>query len=89
MIRLFWKSVFEVLTVSLIHSPSPDPVETVNVLLSLRLRELTVVSTERLTVLFESEPSLLVLPAALENLPYATEITPLVVLSAVGVKVAV
>ena len=48
-----------------------------------------VVSTERVTVLFKSEPSLLELPAASENLLDATEITPFVVLSAVGVKVAV
>jgi hypothetical protein len=41
------------------------------------------------TVLFESDPSLLVIPIALENLDDATEITPFVVLSAVGVKVAV
>ena len=47
------------------------------------------VSIESVTVLFESEPSLLELPAASENLVDATEITPLVVLSAVGVKVAV
>ena len=47
------------------------------------------VSTVRGTVLFESDPSLLVLPAASENLLDATEITPFVVLSAVGVKVAV
>ena len=46
------------------------------------------VSTERLTELLLSEPSLLVLPAESENLPVATEMTPLVVLSAVGVNVA-
>lgn len=45
------------------------------------------VSTERLTELLLSEPSLLVLPAASENLELATETTALVVLSAVGVKV--
>ena len=47
------------------------------------------VSIVSVTVLFESEPSLLELPAASENLVDATEITPFVVLSAVGVKVAV
>ena len=47
-----------------------------------------VVSTERVMVLLRSEPLLLVLPAALENLLDATEITPFVVLSAVGVNVA-
>ena len=47
------------------------------------------VSTVRVTVLFEPEPFLLVLPAASENFVDATEITPLLVLSAVGVKVAV
>ena len=46
------------------------------------------VSTVRVTVLLLSEPSLLVLPAESENLEEATEITPLAVLSAVGVKVA-
>ena len=46
------------------------------------------VSTERVTELLLSEPSLLVLPAESENLEEATEITPFVVLSAVGVKVA-
>ena len=47
------------------------------------------VSIESVTVLFGSEPSLLKLPAASENLVDATEITPFVVLSAVGVKIAV
>ena len=47
------------------------------------------VSTERVTVLLLSEPSVLVLPAASVNLDEATEIRPLAVLSAVGVKVAV
>ena len=46
------------------------------------------VSTERVTVLLLSEPSLLVLPAESENLEEATEITPLLMLSAVGVNVA-
>ena len=47
------------------------------------------VSTEMVTVLLALEPSVLVLPAASENFVDATEITPLAVLSAVGVKVAV
>ena len=47
------------------------------------------VSTVRVTVLFASAPSLLVLPAESEKVAEATEITPLAVLSAVGVKVAV
>ena len=46
------------------------------------------VSTERVSELLESEPSRLLLPAASENLELATEMTPSVVLSAVGVKVA-
>ena len=48
-----------------------------------------VVSTVKVTELLASEPSILLLPAASENFELATEITPLVVLSAVGVKVAV
>ena len=47
------------------------------------------VSTVRVTLLSESEPSLLAVPAALVNFADATEITPLVVLFAVGVNVAV
>ena len=47
------------------------------------------VSTEKVTELLASAPSLLVLPAESENLDEATEITPSVVLSDVGVKVAV
>jgi len=47
------------------------------------------VSTERVSELLESEPSVLELPAESENFELATEITPSVVLSAVGVKVAV
>ena len=47
------------------------------------------VSTVRVTELLASAPSLLVLPAASEKVAEATEITPLVVLLAVGVKVAV
>ena len=47
------------------------------------------VSTERVSELLESEPSVLELPAESENVELATEITPSVVLSAVGVKVAV
>ena len=41
------------------------------------------------TVLFESEPSTLKLPAASENLVLPTLTTPLAVLLAAGVKVAV
>ena len=48
-----------------------------------------VVSTVKVTELLASAPSLLVLPEESENLEEATEITPLVVLSVVGVKVAV
>ena len=48
-----------------------------------------VVSTVKVTELLASAPSLLVLPEESENLDEATEITPLVVLSVVGVKVAV
>ena len=68
------------------------------VAVSPALRELTLlvmaivgrmVSTVRVTVLFASAPSLLVLPAASEKVLEATEMTPLVVLLAVGVKVAV
>ena len=47
------------------------------------------VSTVRVTELLASAPSLLVLSAASEKVAEATEITPLVVLLAVGVKVAV
>ena len=47
------------------------------------------VSTVKVTELLASEPSALRLPAASENLEEATEINPLVVLSANGVKVAV
>ena len=47
------------------------------------------VSTVKVTELLASEPSLLLLPAESENFELATEITPSVVLSAVGVKVAV
>ena len=46
-------------------------------------------STEKVTELFESEPSLLVLPAESENFELATEITPSEVLLSVGVKMAV
>ena len=48
-----------------------------------------VVSTERVSELLESAPSLFGLTAKLEKAPEATKITPSVVLSAVGVKVAV
>ena len=47
------------------------------------------VSMERETELLESEPSLLVLSAESENAEEPTEITPLALLSAAGVKVAV
>ena len=47
------------------------------------------VSIEMVTVLSASEPSLLVLLAESENFDDATEISPFVVLSTVGVKVAV
>ena len=48
-----------------------------------------VVSTLKVTELLASVPSRLLLPAASENFELATEITPFVVLSAVGVKVVV
>ena len=48
-----------------------------------------VVLTVKVTELLVSEPSRLLLPAASENFELATEITPSVVLLAVGVKVAV
>ena len=47
------------------------------------------VSMVRVSELLASEPSVLELPDESENAPEATEITPSVVLSAVGVKVAV
>ena len=47
------------------------------------------VSTDKVKVLLLSDPSALVLPAASENFDEATLITPSVVLSAVGVNVAV
>ena len=46
------------------------------------------VSMVSVSELLESEPSVLELPAASENLELATEITPSAVLPAVGVKVA-
>ncbi len=49
----------------------------------------TTVSTVIVTVLFTSEPSALLLPAASLNLLLATETLPVIVLSVVGVKVAV
>ena len=48
-----------------------------------------VVSTVRVTVLLDSAPSWLLLPDESENLLLSTWITPLVVLSVSGVKVAV
>ena len=47
------------------------------------------VSTEKMTMLLASSPSLLLLAEELENFELATEITPSVVLSAVGVNMAV
>ena len=47
------------------------------------------VSTDKVKVLLLSDPSALLLPAELENFDEATLISPLVVLSAVGVNVAV
>ena len=47
------------------------------------------VSTVKVMELLASEPSLLVLPEEPENLDEATEMAPSLVLSAVGVKVAV
>ena len=46
------------------------------------------VSTERVTELLASEPSALLAPLELEKTPDPTEMTPSVVLSAVGVNVA-
>ena len=46
------------------------------------------VSTERVTELLLSLPSALLLPAESENFELATEMTPSVVLSSVGVNVA-
>ena len=48
-----------------------------------------VVSTVKVTELLASEPSRLLLPAESENFELATEITPSLVLSSVGVNVAV
>ena len=47
------------------------------------------VSTDKVKLLLSSDPSAFVLPAESENFDEATLITPLVVLSAVGVNVAV
>ena len=47
------------------------------------------VSTLKVKVLFSSAPSVLALPAVSVKVPLATEITPLVVLLLLGVKVAV
>ena len=49
---------------------------------------LVTVLTVRLPVLLVSAPSVLKLPAASENLPEATLMTPALVLLGVGVKVA-
>ena len=51
--------------------------------------EAVVVLTVKVKELLASAPSLLVLPAESENFEPATEMTPSVVLSVVGVKVAV
>ena len=47
------------------------------------------VSIDKVKLLLSSDPSAFVFPAELENFDEATLITPLVVLSAVGVNVAV
>ena len=59
-------------------------------LVLLVLKEIvgTTVSTEKMTELLASEPSALAFPMALVKTPVATLTTPLVVLLAVGVKVA-
>ena len=67
-------------------SPAPRELSTSSSVMAMVGRE---VSTVKVTELFESEPSLLVLPAESENFELATEITPLVVLLSMGVKVAV
>ena len=59
------------------------------VLLALNAIVGTTVSTAKVMVLFVSKPSALTLPAASEKTPFATLITPLVVLLAVGVNKAV
>ena len=63
--------------------------ETLSVTLVIEGASGTTVSTVRPKVLSKSAPSLLVLPAALEKVVEATEMTPLAVELAVGVKVAV
>ena len=67
-------------------SPAPRELSTSSSVMAMVGRE---VSTVKVTELFESEPSLLVLPAESENFELATEITPSAVLLSVGVKVAV
>ena len=67
-------------------SPAPRELSTSSSVMAMAGRE---VSTVKVTELFESEPSLLVLPAESENFELATEITPSEVLLSVGVKVAV
>ena len=67
-------------------SPAPRELSTSSSVMAMVGRE---VSTVKVTELFESEPSLLVLPAESENFELATEITPSVVLLSAGVKVAV
>ena len=67
-------------------SPAPRELSTSSSVMAMVGRE---VSTVKVTELFESEPSLLVLPAESENFELATEITPSAVLLSAGVKVAV
>ena len=80
------KSVDDSERVNVREAVSPALKEETSELTAMVGRE---VSTVKVTELFESEPSLLVLPAESENFELATEITPLVVLLSVGVKVAV
>ena len=67
-------------------SPAPRELSASSSVMAMVGRE---VSTVKVTELFESEPSLLVLPAESENFELATEITPSAVLLSAGVKVAV
>ena len=64
---------------------SPAPSDATSELIAMVGRR---VSMESSTELFASAPSALVLPMASENFELATEITPLLVLLAVGVNVA-
>ena len=79
-------------TVSLVLPPLatvPVTGETSSVTLVIVGTLVGAVLTVKVTVLLASAPSLLVLPASSEKVLEATEITPLVVELAVGVKVAV